>query len=104
MTEERHVQIDAETLAGRRFPYQEDISLVRGVDLLDSDAGARTSTGSRMSNCSRRRACRRCLSRYSNSFLLHPLPDPGRARERDRPQPAGNRRCGYPGRIPTASS
>ena len=40
MTEERHVQIDAETLAGRRFPYQEDISLVEGVDLLASTPGA----------------------------------------------------------------
>ena len=39
MTEERHVQIDAETLAGRRFPYQEDISLVEGVDLLASTPG-----------------------------------------------------------------
>ena len=39
MTEERHVQIDAETLAGRRFPYQEDISLVEGVDLLAATPG-----------------------------------------------------------------
>jgi len=31
---ERHVQIDSEALAGRRFPYQEDISLVEDVDLL----------------------------------------------------------------------
>ena len=60
MTEERHVQIDAETLAGRRFPYQEDISLVEDVDLLDSRRPARTSTGSRTSSCSRRRACRPC--------------------------------------------
>ena len=33
MTEERHVQIDAEALSGKRFPYQEDISLVEDVDL-----------------------------------------------------------------------
>jgi hypothetical protein len=39
MTEERHVQIDAETLAGRRFPYQGDISLVEGVDLLAATPG-----------------------------------------------------------------
>jgi hypothetical protein len=30
---EKHVQLDAEELAGRRFPYQEDISLVEDVDL-----------------------------------------------------------------------
>ena len=39
MTEERHVQIDAETLAGRRFPYQEDISLIEDVDLLAATPG-----------------------------------------------------------------
>jgi hypothetical protein len=32
-TTERHIQIDAETLAGHRFPYQEDISLVEDIDL-----------------------------------------------------------------------
>jgi hypothetical protein len=37
--QERHVQIDAETLAGRRFPYQEDISLVEDVDLLATTPG-----------------------------------------------------------------
>jgi hypothetical protein len=36
---ERHIQLDAETLAGRRFPYQEDISLVEGVDLLAATPG-----------------------------------------------------------------
>jgi hypothetical protein len=30
---EKHTTIDAEFLAGRRFPYQEDISLVEDVDL-----------------------------------------------------------------------
>ena len=34
MSEERHISIDSETLSGRRFPYQEDISLVEDVDLL----------------------------------------------------------------------
>jgi hypothetical protein len=38
-SQERHVQIDAEALAGRRFPYQEDISLVEDVDLLASTPG-----------------------------------------------------------------
>jgi hypothetical protein len=29
----KHVQLDAEELAGHRFPYQEDIALVEDVDL-----------------------------------------------------------------------
>ena len=32
-TPERHRSIDAETLSGRRYPYQEDMSLVADVDL-----------------------------------------------------------------------
>ena len=35
----RHVQIDAEELAGHRFPYQEDISLVEDIDLLAATPG-----------------------------------------------------------------
>jgi hypothetical protein len=31
--EERHITIDAETLSGKRFPYQEDVSLVEDIDL-----------------------------------------------------------------------
>jgi hypothetical protein len=33
MAEERFVALDAERLAGKRFPYQEDMSLVEDVDL-----------------------------------------------------------------------
>jgi hypothetical protein len=48
MTETRHVQgepekvfaIDAEYLSGRRFDYQEDISLVEDVDLIAATPGA----------------------------------------------------------------
>ena len=36
---EKIQSIDAEFLAGKRFPYQEDISLVEGVDLLASTPG-----------------------------------------------------------------
>jgi hypothetical protein len=36
---EKIVEIDAEYLAGRRFPYQEDISLVEDVDLLAATPG-----------------------------------------------------------------
>jgi hypothetical protein len=48
MTETRHIQgepekvfaIDAEYLSGRRFDYQEDISLVEDVDLIAATPGA----------------------------------------------------------------
>jgi hypothetical protein len=36
---EYKVSIDAEYLAGRRFPYQEDMSLVENVDLLAATPG-----------------------------------------------------------------
>jgi hypothetical protein len=36
---EKIVEIDAEYLAGKRFPYQEDISLVEDVDLLAATPG-----------------------------------------------------------------
>jgi hypothetical protein len=39
MAEERHIAIDAETLAGKRFPYQEDMSLIEDVDLLAATPG-----------------------------------------------------------------
>jgi hypothetical protein len=37
---EKIVSIDAEYLAGHRFPYQEDLALVDGVDLLASTPGS----------------------------------------------------------------
>jgi hypothetical protein len=37
---EKIISIDAEYLAGRRFPYQEDIALVADVDLLAATPGA----------------------------------------------------------------
>jgi hypothetical protein len=36
---EKHTTIDAEYLSGKRFPYQEDISLVEDVDLLAATPG-----------------------------------------------------------------
>jgi hypothetical protein len=39
MSEERHITIDAETLSGQRFPYQEEITLVEDVDLLAATPG-----------------------------------------------------------------
>src|SRR5215212_9926267 len=37
---QRTVAIDAEQLAGRRFPYQDDIALVEDVDLVAATPGA----------------------------------------------------------------
>jgi hypothetical protein len=37
---QKTVSIDAEYLAGRRFPYQEDMALVENVDLLAATPGA----------------------------------------------------------------
>ena len=39
MAEERFIALDAERLAGKRFPYQEDISLVEDIDLLAATPG-----------------------------------------------------------------
>ena len=36
---EKITSIDAEYLSGKRFPYQEDISLVEGIDLLAATPG-----------------------------------------------------------------
>jgi hypothetical protein len=36
---EKHATIDAEFLAGKRFAYQEDISLIEDVDLLEATPG-----------------------------------------------------------------
>ena len=56
---EKKRSLDAEYLAGRRFPYQEDISLVEDVDLLAATPGEDINC-SRTSTCWRRRASRRC--------------------------------------------
>lgn len=37
---QRHIAIDAEELSGRRFPYQEDLSLVEDADLEAATPGA----------------------------------------------------------------
>ena len=60
----KHTTIDAEELSGRRFPYQEDMSLVEDVELLSEDGIPAV------------------FDRYSNSFLkiYFPIPD-GRQNE-----------------------
>jgi hypothetical protein len=81
MTEERHVQIDAETLAGRRFPYQEDISLVEGVDLQASTPGPDINWLEDV-ELLQEEGVPAVFDRYSNSFLriYFPIPE-GRENE-----------------------
>jgi hypothetical protein len=81
MTEERHVQIDAETLAGRRFPYQEDISLVEGVDLLAATPGPDINWLEDV-ELLQEEGVPAVFDRYSNSFLRIYFPIPaGRENE-----------------------
>jgi hypothetical protein len=81
MTEERHVQIDAETLAGRRFPYQEDISLVEDVDLLAATPGKDINWLEDV-ELLEEEGVPAVFDRYSNSFLRIYFPIPaGREHE-----------------------
>jgi len=81
MTEERHVQIDAETLAGKRFPYQEDISLVEDVDLDAATPGADINWLEDVELLGEE-GVPAVFDRYSNSFLriYFPIPE-GRENE-----------------------
>jgi hypothetical protein len=81
MTEERHVQIDAETLAGRRFPYQEDISLVEDCDLLAATPGPDINWLEDV-ELLEEEGVPAVFDRYSNSFLriYFPIPE-GREHE-----------------------
>jgi hypothetical protein len=81
MTEERHVQIDAETLAGKRFPYQEDISLVEDVDLLEATPGKDINWLEDV-ELLEEEGVPAVFDRYSNSFLRIYFPIPaGREHE-----------------------
>ena len=59
MAEERFIALDAERLAGKRFPYQEDVSLVEDIDLLAATPGDDINWLEDVSS-SRRTASRRC--------------------------------------------
>jgi hypothetical protein len=81
MTEERHVQIDAETLAGRRFTYQEDISLIEDVDLLAATPGEDINWLEDIELLGEE-GVPAVFDRYSNSFLRIYFPIPaGRENE-----------------------
>ena len=68
--------IDAEYLAGRRFPYQEDISLVEGVDLLAATPGEDINWLEDV-ELLEEEGTPAVFDRYSNSFLriYFPIPE-----------------------------
>ena len=81
------IGIDAEELAGQRFPYQEDISLLDDVDL-DALTPGEDLNWLEDITCSKRTACPAVFDRYSNSFLKIYFADPRGPRGRDRAEAA----------------
>ena len=81
MAEERHIAIDAETLAGKRFPYQEDMSLIDDVDLLAATPGEDINWLEDV-ELLEEEGVPAVFDRYSNSFLriYFPIPE-GRGNE-----------------------
>ena len=81
MSEERHIAIDAETLAGKRFPYQEDMSLIDDVDLLAATPGEDINWLEDI-ELLEEEGVPAVFDRYSNSFLriYFPIPE-GRENE-----------------------
>jgi hypothetical protein len=80
-TVERHTQIDAEILAGHRFPYQEDLSLIEDVDLLDATPGEDINWLEDV-ELLEEEGMPAVFDRYSNSFLKIYFPIPqGRENE-----------------------
>ena len=75
MTEERHITIDAETLSGRRFPYQEDMSLIEDVDLLAATPGKDINWLEDVTLLEEE-GTPAVFDRYSNSFLRIYFPIP----------------------------
>ena len=73
--------IDAEVLAGHRFPYQEDISLIEDVDLLDATPGEDINWLEDI-ELLQEDGLPAVFDRYSNSFLKIYFPIPaGRENE-----------------------
>jgi hypothetical protein len=71
-----HVAIDSEDLAGRRFPYQEDMSLVEDVDLLEATPGEDINWLEDITLLEEE-GVPAVFDRYSNSFLkiYFPIPE-----------------------------
>jgi hypothetical protein len=78
---EKVFALDAEYLAGRRFPYQEDASLVEDVDLVEATPGADINWLEDVTLLEEE-GTPAVFDRYSNSFLkiYFPIP-PGREDE-----------------------
>jgi hypothetical protein len=76
-----HIKLDAEALAGQRFPYQEDISLVEDVDLIAATPGEDVNWLEDVTLLEEE-GTPAVFDRYSNSFLrlYFPIP-PGREDE-----------------------
>ena len=73
---EKQQGLDAEYLAGRRFPYQEDISLVEDIDLLAATPGEDINWLEDI-NLLVEEGVPAVFDRYSNSFLriYFPIPE-----------------------------
>ena len=84
---EKTTGIDAETLSGRRFPYQEDIALVEDVDLLAATPGPDINWLEDVTLLVEE-GVPAVFDRYSNSFLHIHFPIPEGPRGRDRAQGA----------------
>jgi hypothetical protein len=72
---EKRVDLDAEYLAGQRFPYQEDISLVEDVDLLAATPGEDINWLEDV-HLLEEEGVPAVFDRYSNSFLRIYFPIP----------------------------
>jgi hypothetical protein len=72
---EKQQGLDAEYLAGRRFPYQEDISLVEDVDLMAATPGEDINWLEDI-NLLQEEGVPAVFDRYSNSFLRIYFPIP----------------------------
>jgi hypothetical protein len=73
---EKRIQLDAEELAGHRFPYQEDITLVEDVDLLAATPGEDLNWLEDV-ELLEEEGVPAVFDRYSNSFLkiYFPIPE-----------------------------
>src|SRR5438105_15838905 len=73
---EKIVSIDAEYLSGKRFPYQEDISLIEDVDLMAATPGDDLNWLEDV-ELLEEEGTPAVFDRYSNSFIkiYFPIPD-----------------------------
>jgi hypothetical protein len=78
---EKIVSIDAEYLSGKRFPYQEDLSLIEDVDLMAATPGADLNWLEDV-ELLEEEGTPAVFDRYSNSFIkiYFPIPE-GRGNE-----------------------